>query len=224
MRRLRKAHQKCARQYAKKHKKLKQCAITAGTTAAITLAAGATKFVSANNTPYSHQLPVAQDGDADLLSNVEELVIGYQPFNPDQNANAVPDGAELARRCAAAVAELPSYPLSPTPPDTNETYKMAYALNGLEQCEVCGQWIHMGGWAIINPKLGLCYPDVNDPMNGMFLPDLALHYMEHGSFDCYGSIHRGRVRIARLLRVLELRFPHDPNEHQLRQRRTGSRL
>ena len=215
MRRLRRAHQGRARRDADRRGKFKCYAVAAGTAAALALAAGPRKCAIAADPPDPHQLPVAQDADADLLSNAEELAIGYQPFDPDQNANAVPDGAELARRCAAVVAELPSYPLSPTPPDTNETYKMAYALNGLEQCDVCGEWIHMGGWAIINPKLGLCYPDPNDPMNGVFLPDLALHYMGHGSFDCYGSIHQGRVDIARLLRVLELRFPYDPNEHQL---------
>ena len=73
----------------------------------------------------------------------------------------------------------------------------------------------MGGYAIINPKLSLQYPDPNEPLDGMFLPDLALHYMEHGSFDCFGDVHSGRVDIQRLLRVLELRYPYDSNEHQL---------
>jgi len=39
--------------------------------------------------------------------------------------------------------------------------------------------------------------------------------MEHGSFDCYGDYHQGRVDIARLIRVLQMRFPYEPNEHQL---------
>ena len=73
----------------------------------------------------------------------------------------------------------------------------------------------MGGWEIINPNLNLKYPDPNDPLDGSFLPDLALHYMEHGSFDCYGDIHQGRVNLQRLMRVLELRYPYEPNEHQL---------
>ncbi|MCK4294152.1 MAG: hypothetical protein KAY65_13215 [Planctomycetes bacterium] len=165
--------------------------------------------------PNDHQLPVAQDADADLLAGKEELAIGYKPFDPDQNRNEIPDGIELAKRCAAVVAELPSYPLWPTPPDTNEIYKVEHALDGLERCYVCGQDIHMGGWEIINPKLAMKYPDPNDPLDRMFLPDLALHYMQHGSFDCYGHDHKGRVNIPRLLRVLELRYPHDPNEHQL---------
>lgn len=161
--------------------------------------------------PNDHQLSVPEDADADLLSNKEEFTIGYQPFNNDQNKNAIPDGIELAKRCAAVVGELPQqYEAEP-----NETYKFEHALDGLERCCICGQEIHMGGWEIINPKLNLKYPDPNDSLDGNFLPELALHYMQHGSFDCYGDYHQGRVDIARLMRVLELQYPHDPNEHQL---------
>ena len=165
--------------------------------------------------PNDHQLPVACDADSDLLANKEETAIGYQVFDPDQNRNEIPDGVELARRCCEVVKALPSYPLGGPPPGIKEPYKMEHALDGLERCYICGQRIHMGGWEIINPNLNLKYPDPNDPMEKKFLPDLSLHYMGHGSFDCYGDIHKGRVEIDRLLRVLELRFPYDPNEHQL---------
>ena len=73
----------------------------------------------------------------------------------------------------------------------------------------------MGGWEIINPRLNLKYPEPNDPLRGTFLPDLALHYMQHGSFDYLGTVHTGRVEIDRLLRVLEMRFAEEPNDHQL---------
>ncbi len=162
--------------------------------------------------PNDHQLPVADDSDSDLLSNKEEFAIGYQPFNDDQNRNQTPDGVELAKRCAAVINELPvSDPCNPL----NETYKIGHDTDGTESCHICGQDIHMGGWEIINPKLNLKYPDPNDPLDGTFLPDLALHYMEHGSFDCYGDIHQGRVNLQRLMRVIELRYPYEPNEHQL---------
>jgi len=182
----------------------------------ITLGTGVTlRKALAAPIPDAHQLPVTQDADADLLSNAEELAIGYRVFNPDQNRNEIPDGAELAERCAAVVEELPIFVFgSPTPPP-GETYKMSHALYGLEQCDICGQWIHMGGWEIVNPQLSLHYPDPNDRLDATFLPDLALHYMEHGSFDCYGDVHSGRVDVPRLLRALELRFPYDPNDHQL---------
>jgi hypothetical protein len=161
--------------------------------------------------PNDHQLPVPKDADNDLLSNNEESAIGYRPFDPDQSRNGILDGVELARRCAAVVAELPEqYQAEP-----NQIYKILHALDGLERCYICGQWIHMGGWEIINPVLNLRYPDPNDPLDRMFLPDLALHYMGHGSFDCYGSRHKGRVNLQRLTRVLQLRYPYDPNNHQL---------
>jgi len=165
--------------------------------------------------PNDHQLPVPCDADSDLLANKEETAIGYQVFDPDQNRNEIPDGVELAKRCCEVVKELPSYPLGNPPPNIKEPYKIEHALDGLERCYICGQWIHMGGWEIVNPRLNLHYPDPNDPLDRRFLPDLALHYMGHGSFDCYGDIHKGRVEIDRLIRVLELRFPYDPNEHQL---------
>ena len=100
-------------------------------------------------------------------------------------------------------------------PIPNRIYKIPYIFFGIERCDICGQQVNMGGYEIINPILHLHYPGGNNPLQEVFLPELALHYMEHGSFDCFGDIHRGRIDIPRLLRVLELRFPGDPNEHQL---------
>jgi hypothetical protein len=154
--------------------------------------------------PNAHQLPVdGNDLDEDFLADSEELKAGYNLHDPDQDNTLVPDGIELARQCAAVVSQLPEYYLGGGEPP-NQTYKMEHALDGLEQCDICGQWIHMGGWEIINPKLGLHYPDSNDPLNGTFLPDLALHYMGHGSFNCFGDEHTGRVDIALLAKVLEM--------------------
>jgi len=196
----------------KKRRNFTRRAVVAGTAAAISLGTGAALHKAlAAFTPDVHQLLVAHDSDGDLLADAEETAIGYRPFNGDQNHNEAPDGVELAKRCAAVVAELPQQ--HEAGPD--ETYKIEHALDGLEACHVCGAMIHMGGWEIINPKLKLKYPDPNDPLDRTFLPDLALHYMEHGSFDCYGHVHRGRVDIGRLLWVLQLRYPNDPNDHQL---------
>jgi len=100
-----------------------------------------------------------------------------------------------------------------SPSDVNETYKICHEVDGVEQCDVCGEWIHMGGCAIVNPRIGLRYPEPNGPLEGLFLPELALHYMEHGSLDCLGSVHSGRVDLHRLTRVLELCLPYDPNGH-----------
>jgi hypothetical protein len=223
MRRLKRAYQ---RQAQKRYKfpctksgtGFRRRAITAGTAAAITLSAGAgLNKALAKDKPViiTHQLPVSRDADADLLSDVEETAIGYRPFIADQNRNKIPDGAELAQKCLAYINDLPIYVPDTMMPIPNQTYKIQHALFGIERCDICGQEVNMGGVEIINPNLGLSYPDPNDPLEGEFLPELALHYMEHGSFDCFGDVHAGRVDIARLLRTMELRYPEDPNEHQL---------
>jgi len=212
MRRLRRAQQR----HTRERKQFKQRAIAASTAAVISLGAGfSLNKALAGYTPDSHQLIVSQDADADLLSNKEEIAIGYQPFTADQNRNGIPDGVELAKHCTTVINELYTYIPGTMMPIPNRTYKVQHALRGVELCDVCGQEINMGGWELINPKLNLNYPDPNDPLDGTFLPDLALHYMEHGSFDCYGDTHKGRVDIARLLTVLQIRYPYEPNEHQL---------
>jgi hypothetical protein len=150
-----------------------------------------------------------------LLCDREETAIGYHPFIADQNRNEIQDGVELAQRCAADVNNLPVYIPETAMPIPNQTYKIAHTFFGIERCDICGREVNMGGYEIVNPNLGLSYPDPNDALEGAFLPELALHYMAHGSFDCYGDVHAGRVDIARLLRTLELRYPGDPNEHQM---------
>ncbi len=212
MKRLRRAYQ---RQTSKRNKFRKR-AIAAGTAAAITFGAGAgLNKALAKDKPVTHQQPVARDADADLLADAEETAIGYRPFITDQNRNEVADGVDLAEHCAAVINALPAYYPGTMMPIPNETHKVVHALFGLERCDICGQEVNMGGVEIVNPNLGLSYPDPNDPLDGTFLPDLALHYMEHGSFDCFGDVHSGRVDLARLLRTLEVRYPEDPNEHQL---------
>ncbi|MHC4618276.1 MAG: hypothetical protein ACYTEQ_11050 [Planctomycetota bacterium] len=219
MRRLRRAQRK----HARKRNKLKERAFAVGAAATITFAAGGglNKALAHSGDERAHQLPVTRDADSDLLSNLEELTIGYRPFRSDQNRNRILDGVELAKRCAAVINELPEYNVI----DSNygqpaHTYKLVYLLRGAERCDICGEEYNMGGWLIINPKLKLLYPHANDPLDGEFLPRLAVHYMEHGSFDCFGRIgtgpwHTGRVNVQRLTRVLELRFPYEPDDHQL---------
>jgi hypothetical protein len=212
MKRLRRAYQ---RQTTKRNKFRKR-AIAAGAAAAITLGAGAgLNKALAKDKPITHQLQVNPDADADLLADAEETAIGYRPFITDQNRNEVPDGIELAQYCVAVINEMPIYVPGTMMPIPNQTHKVVHTLFGMERCDICGQEVNMGGYEIVNPNLGLSYPDPNDPLEGAFLPDLALHYMEHGSFDCYGDVHKGRLDIARLLRTLELRYPNDPNEHLL---------
>jgi len=204
--------------HVQKHNKFRRRAIAAGAAAAITLGAGAgLNKALAKDEPgvISHKLPVSRDADKDLLADAEEAAIGYHPFITDQNHNEIPDGTELAQHCFAVIDKLPAYFPGTMMPIPNQIHKVMHTLLGTERCDICGQEVNMGGVEIVNPNLRISYPDPNDPLEGEFLPELALHYMQHGSFDCFGSVHAGRVDIARLLRTLELRYPEDPNEeHQ----------
>ena len=218
MRRLKRAHQRYVREQVKRRKKFRQRAIAAGTAAAITLGTGVgiNKALAAY-TPDPHELPVSQDADADLLTNKEELAIGYRVFNADQNHNQIPDGVKLAKRCAADINELPVYDQYGGEPEPNETYRINLSLRGLETCDICGTIVNMGGVVIVNPALNLTYPEPSPFGLLVYLPYISLHYMEHGSFSYAGDIH-GIDRLydlQRMMRVLELRYPYDPNEHQL---------
>ncbi len=199
MKRLRRAQQR----QAKKHKKFRRRAIAAGTAAAIALGIGSSlNKARAGDMPDKHQLSVSQDADRDFLANMEELAIGYCVFKPDQNRNQIPDGVELAKRCAAVIEQLP---WEDKVTDPNQTYKWLTPMFGLETCDICGATVNMGPAGIVNPRLGL---RVDCPL-------IAIHYMEHGSFGYKGDEHTGRLGVAALLRALELRFPYDPNEHRL---------
>jgi hypothetical protein len=212
MRRLRRARQRQARECSK----LRRRAVAAGTAAVITFGLGVnlSKALGAPK-PDEHHLPVSQDADGDLLSNAEETAIGYLPFNADQNRNGIFDGVEVAQHCAAVIDKLYLYVPGTMMPIPYGPYKVRRAMFGSEYCDICGREVNMGGIEIFNPRVGLQYPDPDDALDGAVLPDLALHYMEHGSFDCFGTVHHGRVDVARLLRVIEMRFPQDPNDHRL---------
>ncbi|UCG59336.1 MAG: hypothetical protein JSU70_07455 [Phycisphaerales bacterium] len=199
MRRLRRAQLRDAH----RNRRFRRGAIAAGTAAAIAIASGASLAKDPPNIPpESHKIPVTGDADADLVSSREEYAIGYRPFAADQNRNGIRDGAELAMRCAAAIEQLL---LEEDVTGPNETYKWHMAQRGLETCDVCGETVNMGPAGIVNPRLGI---EVDCPM-------IALHYMEHGSFSYDGDLRQGRLEVTALLRALEIRYPCEPNEHQL---------
>ena len=169
------------------------------------LAASAAAFMVSNSTSPllraapvltqdPHQTGVANDSDADLLSDREETALGYDPFRADQNRTGVFDGAELAMRCAAVMNDLP--------PHIEQWKAETY---GLEHCDVCGQAVNMGMLGIINHRLGV----------EVAMPFIAFHYLEHGAFDFAGDIHKGRFDVARLAWALEVRFPCAPDDHYL---------
>ena len=177
--------------------------VSVGVAAAITLGTAATTNKAlAAGPPDPHQLLVNMNSDGDFLANSEEFAIGYLPFDPDQNRNTAPDGIELANRCNSIIENLP---WQGPQTDPNQTYKWHHPAFGIEFCEICGAQINMGPAGIDNPRLNL----------SISFPLIALHYIEHGSFSYNGTTHDGRVDVPLLLRVLETRFPYEPNEHQL---------
>jgi len=142
--------------------------------------------------PNDHQLPVdGNDSDTDLLADSEEATAGYDPNEADQDNDITPDGIELAKQCVAGIQRLPSA-LDPNEP--NKPYKLLFASDGYETCEICGLTITMDHWDIINPRLGLT---VNVPV-------MAAHYMDHGSFSYWATYHTGRIDVAALVQALEM--------------------
>lgn len=198
MRRLRRASQRCTRT----KELFKRGAVIAGAAAVVSLATGTSRAWAAIPVGDRHQVVVAPDADRDLLTDREEVAIGYQPFKADQNRNTFQDGVELAVRCADEIVKLPS---AADVNDPTRTYKTEMLQFGLESCEICGEAINMGAVRVVNPRLGM---DVE-------LPIIATHYMAHGSFSYAGELHRGRVSVPVLLRALGQRFPGESDAHQL---------
>ncbi len=134
--------------------------------------------------------PHTTDSDGDLLADSEELAAGLSLYDTDQDRDLVPDGIQLARRCAEIIDRLPL--ADPNAPDQKGVYKISYMMRGLEWCEICGASVNMGYWEIVNPTLGA----------SIQVSEIARHFMEHGSFTHLGTRQSGRVDIAALLEIL----------------------
>ncbi len=116
-----------------------------------------------------HWVPVSGDTDGDLLSDTEEVSLGHSPLVPDENANLVPDGADLATSVAEWIADLPEGPVQGRP---DHVYKVSHAMRGITICDVCGETVNMGYVEVVDPTAGEC----------TIVPHISLHYMLHGSF------------------------------------------
>jgi hypothetical protein len=194
--------------HARANRRFKRRVVTAGAAAVISLATQAGLADPPVLSPADkHQAVVGADADQDLLTDREETALGYLPFRNDQNRNGSLDGPELASRCAQVIAGLP-LDTEVTSPD--QIYKVEMLTFGLETCDVCGEAVNMGAIRIVNPRLGL---DIQ-------IPVIATHYLEHGALSYAGEVNRGRADIARLARVLELRFPCEPDDHRQSLQRT----
>lgn len=139
-----------------------------------------------------HRPPVQPDADADLIADPEEIELGSNPENADENGNQTPDGIDLARQAAAQIAALPAGP-------TNlPIYRLDFLLRGLERCDICGATVNMGHLTVVNSAANLYSP----------LPYLALHCLEHGSFTYAGNVHgAGRIDVSLLIQTLQSAGP-----------------
>jgi hypothetical protein len=142
-----------------------------------------------------HLLPLgeAQDPDSDFLASAEEWNIGMSPLNSDQNTNQVLDGIELALNTVARIHALPRQQA------TNQVYaEDAVCLCGVERCAACRSNITVGSVLVCNPKAWLY----------AFIPNIWLHYLEHGSFSFGGSrMGEGRQGVEQLLDLLDSTSP-----------------
>ncbi len=164
--------------------------------------------------PNQHQLPLdyavetlgrlapdANDLDADLLADTEELAAALNLYDPDQDNDLTLDGPELAAQCAAVIELLPEYKPDSGTPEPNDLYKVNHWQRGLERCPLCGETVNMGWWTIVNPKLRLSYDAY----------EILLHYMTHGSFTYHGLkepegdlLHAARADVAQIVKLLEM--------------------
>ena len=178
----RKTHQECQQLLAAQRPAVPELLKKALPTTALSLLfALAPAMARADDAHWSS--PSAVDTNGDFLAGSEEFLLGTVW---GQFIEGIPHGPRGALEFSALIASLPC-----APSDTC-CYQIEVPMDGLENCQVCGQEMNMGGVEIHNPMRGI----------HIFIPNMGLHYMEHGSFSYDGTENSGRVDIALLKEVL----------------------
>ncbi len=136
-----------------------------------------------------HQRAIEADHDGDGLRDEEEGLLATDPGAADSDGDGVPDGRELAWQLYQMVQALPEELQADAP------YLRHSQQRGVEQCAICGQWVNMGFFRLVNPAQ-------NDSLE---VPYIGLHVLKHGAFTYEGTLHsKGRVDpvlVATLLNV-----------------------
>lgn len=130
-------------------------------------------------TPVStHSLPVEGDSDGDYLVDAEEASLGYDPTNPDEDGNDVPDGVDLALALSAEIAALEQYGDWQPDLDYVHAVKVIPDTDGICQwaCPVGDAQMECGQLVIVNSQAHWTEG------HGLYLADMALHYLAQGSF------------------------------------------
>lgn len=136
--------------------------------------------------PHWLPWPAGTDSDGDFLRDDDEPYLGVQANNPDTDGDGVLDGVQVARAAYALYALLPHEVRSDTP------YVVDHMVYGLENCSICGGTVNMGVVEIVNPRENLTIE----------VPYIALHYLEHGSYQYSGDVHGSNQVSARKLRAV----------------------
>jgi len=145
-----------------------------------------------------HLIAVEGDTDGDYLTDEEEVEIGYNPNDPDENSNDIPDGIDLALELYAKIDQLESYLSSEVDVlPTEYMYKVLMYARCACPCRVCGEGINCGHIYIVNPY-------IHTHGGGFILSFTELHFMKYGSFTYLRSMPEAtdRVDVPSLYSVL----------------------
>ena len=123
--------------------------------------------------PDPHLLPVEDDADQDYLSYAEEMLLGMNPLNPDVDGDSELDGIGQAHLIKDLIDSLPRYEYDDPDLPTDRLYAVEWAMAGVIECAVCGDWINMGFITIHNPMRGM----------QVDVPYMSLHFLEHASLS-----------------------------------------
>jgi hypothetical protein len=137
---------------------------------------------------HAHWLSVPGDADGDGLTDAEELRLGLDPSNPDENADGEPDGRSLATELEARVGALPDQPRHSGP------YVEHFLTLGVYPCLTCAESVNMGFVRIIDPI----------ESRSLDVPYYSLHFLRHGSFSTDRPSLYGRVDPSDLAQIVGL--------------------
>ncbi|MBN2170673.1 MAG: hypothetical protein JW819_05035 [Candidatus Krumholzibacteriota bacterium] len=117
------------------------------------------------------------DTDGDYLADGEEQLAGTDMLVPDTDGDSVEDGVQYAEELLPIIGELPRTV------QTDRPYMLEMQMDGVEQCEVCGITLNMGGVEVVNPIEGL----------SLYVPYVGLHTLAHGGYRYDGSYNNWRI-------------------------------